>query len=461
MSDRFITEIPLKATPTQESVLNKRFEAARQVYNACLGESLRRLKLMRESKDWQKARLLPKGKERTAEFVRLNKEFGFREYDIHFFAKQFGYSWLGYHLDSQTIKKLASRAFTWVSEYLFDPKRGRPKFKRFGQLNSVEGVTNLQGIIWRDDCVVWNSGRNGKKIKLEAIIDYDDPIMSHGLNSEIKFVRLIRRELNGKTRFFAQLVNVGKPYKRHSLGKGVVGLDIGPSTVAVVSQDMAFLKQFCAELEDIQRDIRLLQRKVDRQRRANNPDNYNTDGTVKPRSQLKRWVKSNRQLKTEIKLSELKRKQAEYRKSLHGQLINQILQMGNVIRLEKLSYVAFQKMFGKSVGMRAPGMFVARLKQKMDDYDGLVEEFSTYSTKLSQLDHKTGEFKKKSLSQRWHKFDDGEVVQRDLYSAFLATCIEDGTFNAVVANEQWPRVGPLLQAALDDIDQNGPTSFGL
>jgi len=38
-----------------------RLEAVRQVYNACLGESLKRLTLMRESREYQAARKLPNG----------------------------------------------------------------------------------------------------------------------------------------------------------------------------------------------------------------------------------------------------------------------------------------------------------------------------------------------------------------------------------------------------------------
>ena len=459
----FVTVIPLRVTSAQGSALNKRFEAARQVYNACLGEGLKRLGLMRQSKAWQAARRMPKGKDRSKAFRDLNEQFGFRKYDMQSYAKQFGYSWTGHHLDSQTVKQLAVRAFTWVEQYVFDAGRGKPKFKRFGELNAVESINNVQGIVWRDGQVIWNAGRYGKKLVLDSIIDDADPVMQHGLSCRVKYVRLVRRSLNGKARFYAQLVCEGKALKRFEMGEGVVGLDIGPSTVAVVGPEQAQLKLFCEELADSKAEERRLQRKLDRQRRANNPDNYNADGTIKPRSQRKRWVKSNRQRETERKLAEVRRKQREYRRSLHGQLINEILRMGDVVKLEKLSYRAFQRMFGKSVSVQAPGMFVARLRQKMHDYGGLVDEFSTYQTKLSQVDHKTGEYTKKPLSQRWHKFDDGERVQRDLYSAFLAACVEDGQLSKTLADEQWSHVKPLLDAAVLDAKdfEKRPSSFGL
>jgi hypothetical protein len=70
------------------------------------------------------------------------------------------------------------------------------------------------------------------------------------------------------------------------------------------------------------------QRQLDRQRRANNPDNYNPNGTVKRGPKV--WRKSARQRRSRANLAELQRKQAARRKSLHGQLVNRVLRMGSV-----------------------------------------------------------------------------------------------------------------------------------
>jgi hypothetical protein len=45
----FVCEVPLQASPAQERLLLARLEAARQVYNACLGQARRRVRLVRES----------------------------------------------------------------------------------------------------------------------------------------------------------------------------------------------------------------------------------------------------------------------------------------------------------------------------------------------------------------------------------------------------------------------------
>ncbi|MDN5348299.1 MAG: hypothetical protein PWP65_1863 [Clostridia bacterium] len=48
-------EIPLRVSPPQEKALLVRLEAARQLYNACLGEAVKRVRLIQQSRLWQKA----------------------------------------------------------------------------------------------------------------------------------------------------------------------------------------------------------------------------------------------------------------------------------------------------------------------------------------------------------------------------------------------------------------------
>ena len=505
-SPTFVTEIPLVVTPSQEKILLKRFEAARKVYNACVGEGLKRLRLMRQSKAYQAASKLPKGDsksddpikqkqatDRQEAFAAIRQDFDMiGDYSLHKYAQQFGRCWITHHLGSQVVKAIATKAYRSVNEYALGI-RGRPKFRRYGEYKSVKSGNFGKELLFEcldgEWIVSWRIGRVegklGKILNLKTIVDTNDPVIRHGLQSRLKHVQIIYKELAGKKRFFAQLINEGTPYEHITPGHGVGGVDIGPSTIAGVifsenEQDHAFLKLFCQELADIEQEVAKIQRQISRQQRLNNPDKFGDDwwqkkpggkNWVHKRGKVKKgskgWVKSTRQKENEIKLRELRRKQAAHRQSLHGYLVNRIVETIDEVRLEKLSYKAFQRMFGRSVGMRAPGGFVALLKQRIKQYGGTVHEFSTRNTRLSQLDHKTGELKKKPLSQRWHTFDDGETVQRDLYSAFLAACVEDGVFNATMANELWPGAGSLLRAALNDIETGElegikiPSSFGL
>ncbi len=459
----FITELPVQVTSKQESTILIRFEFARQLYNACLGEGLRRLALMRQSKAYKSARLIPRADglkdDRKRAFDEVRKTHKFRDHDLQAYAATIKMGWIG----SQVVQTVATRAFMAVSQYTYG-KRGLPRFKGCGQFDSIEGKQKAV-VQWDGKALRWGG------LILPAFFPKEgrkgNDVIHHGLKAPLKYVRLVRHKLNGKNRYFVQLVNQGQPFQkeRNSVGEGLVGLDIGPSTIAITAPTVqkAELRQFCDELRKDQRTERVLQRKLDRQRRANNPQNYNENGTVK--NGAKKWVKSRNYHDTQRRLCETIRKLAAHRKSLHGQLVNHVFSLGNEVNLEKLSYRAFQKMFGKSVGMRAPGMFVSMLKRKAVSAGVSVSEFPTRTTKLSQV-CLCGQVKKKSLSERWHICDCGVVAQRDLFSAFLASCVESERLNAELAQELWSSgMDACLRAALSEakpaMGGDFPATFGL
>lgn len=444
-SDSFVLELPLRANPAQERVLLVRLDCARQLYNACLGEALRRLALLRESRVFRAACRLGRGPGRTAEFRRLNESFGFREYDLHAYAARVKNGChLGDHLDIHVCQKVATRAFKSVQEYAFG-KRGRPRFKGFNQFDSVEGKDNATGIRWRADRVLWRG------LELPALFDPRDEhgVQAHGLGCRTKYVRLVRRKLAGKNRFYAQLVQEGQPVARHAVGDGVVGLDLGPSTIAAVSASAAFLEPFCAELSPIRGAVRRLQRRLDRSRRAVNPEAFNADGTVRPGVRLK---KSNAYRRDQARLGDLNRRLAAWRKALQGRLANRVLGLGRFINLEKVSYRAWQRLFGRSVCFRAPGLFVSLLRRKAERAGGAVNEFPTRNG-LSRTCHHCGSVEKKALSKRWHHCDCGIHAQRDLYSAFLAMNVAGDDLDTRQARKAWPGAEPLLRHAVSRCDQ--------
>jgi hypothetical protein len=67
----FVIDIPLIVNSAAESELLSRFQAGRQLYNACLNEAMIRMELMRQSELYQSARKLPKGKARTTAFSEI------------------------------------------------------------------------------------------------------------------------------------------------------------------------------------------------------------------------------------------------------------------------------------------------------------------------------------------------------------------------------------------------------
>ncbi len=351
----------------------------------------------------------------------------------------------------------ANRAFKAVQKVAFGQAK-RVRFKGKNQFKSVEGKTNTTGIRYNKTTahIEW------KGLKLKCIIDLNDKVAIHGLSHRVKYCRIIKRIFNGKARFFVQLILEGKPLikDKNKPTNNTVGLDVGPSTIAYVSDDNAVIERFCDELKDKQKEIRRLQRKLDRQRRANNPQNYNPDGTIKPGK--KTWHESTRYKKTKRKLTELQRKLAAQRKTLHGNLANRILRQGKHVKTEKLScdersesakryFRAFQKNFGKSVKNRAPGMFMEIIRRKAENAGGSVDEFSTKATKLSQYCHKCGKYTKKPLSQRVHTCCNLNI-QRDLYSAFLAGSVVENLLDTADVTKRWRSTEAVLLRAVSELN---------
>ena len=176
-----------------------------------------------------------------------------------------------------------------------------------------------------------------------------------------------------------QLICEGKPYQKpeHTLGEGTVGLDLGPSTLPWWRTTAARLEPFCAELDPQAAQIRREQRHLDRQRRANNPDNYLPDGRVKKgRTRPEALAGVPAAATTQARLADRQRKQAAHRKSLHGRLAHQIVRQGSTFLLEKVSYRAWQRRYGRSIQRRAPGMFVQILTRLAASAGGQVHHRS-------------------------------------------------------------------------------------
>ena len=438
----FLLELPLCVNEGQAKRIRGHLEAGRQLYNAVLSEGQRRLWQMRADPAWQQARSIPRShkQERAAAFSALRVQYRFSEYALHEAVKGLRVSWIAEHLDAVLAQTLATRAYQALNRVCVGEAK-RVRFKSRGRgLGSLENKRNDTGLKF-----VLQSGTEGnrgtliwKEDELEAVIDWNDPVVKHGLGCRIKYARLVQRKASSPQaqgadaqgfRYFVQLALEGVAHqkKKHTVGSDTIGADLGPSTIALVPRAAeANLMVFCAELEPDAQEIRRLQRKMDRQRRAANPGNYDEKGRIKKQGHQKlHWASSRSYAKTRRRKAEKERKLAAHRKSLHGRKVHEIIAVGKTIILEKISYKAWQKQFGKSVGLRAPGMFVDHLRRTVASTGGTLMEIPTRQAKLSQFCHGCGKCVKKPLSQRWHHCACGVgPVQRDLYSAFLASTLD-------------------------------------
>lgn len=264
------------------------------------------------------------------------------------------------------------------------------------------------------------------------------------------YATLVPKKIRGKWRIFVHITIEGKAkpkYRkdgtpRHTFGKGVVGNDIGTQTVAYTSRNEVGLTNLAERGQYTlrqERQERLVKRKMDRSRRATNPNNYNPDGTV--RKGKKVWKYSKRYKKLREWHRELCRKTALNREYANNELANHMRELGDELITEpknasklmrrskettKNSKGKFdkKKRFGKSIAKRCSGGYQATLKQKFENTGGIYREVPN-NYKASQYDHTIDDYVKKKLSERMFRLKGtNEEVQRDWYSSFLLYCYD-------------------------------------
>lgn len=120
--------------------------------------------------------------------------------------------------------------------------------------------------------------------------------------------------------------------------QGAVGVDLGVKYLAVTSDGEVYDNP--KALDAAQRKLRRLQRKLDRQRRTNNPDNYNDNGT--PKRGVK-WVKSNGMKETERQIAKLHYRIASIRGEASHQMTTSLARNYAVIGIEDLNVKGMMK----------------------------------------------------------------------------------------------------------------------
>ena len=272
---------------------------------------------------------------------------------------------------------------------------------------------------------------------------------------KIKYCEIVRLWFKNGWHYYVNLVMTENAPKKLTPGKSIIGIDEGPSTIAATSETSVFLEELSPECKKYNKQIALLQRKIDKSTRNMNPDRYNDDGTTKKKSKdLPAWKFSETCLRNKAKVKELYRKKTEYTKYRHENLLNRMIKDASIFINEPMDFKALakrvketsrqdktsvvmklngieqiiykykrKKRFGKSISDRSPSLVISRLKQKCNQYGLVYIETDKWKYKASQYDHVLDEYIKSELSQRFKKIGD-YTVQRDLYSSFLQSCMD-------------------------------------
>ena len=458
----FIVEFPLKTEKYQEDILNKRFEIGRQIYNSLVNVTQKRYREMIKTKKYRTLLSSLSGNKKIDKPIwkqinDIRKQYDMSEYSFHSDVKSIQHHFKD-NIDAATAQKIATEL--WSSyDKLFYGNGKKVYYKKYGEFNSLESKSNNSGIRFKEDMILWN------ELEIPVIIDYDNYYEYQAMQSKICYNRIVRKYVRNKYKYYVQIVFKGNPPLKvdtktgeikHYIGTGDVGLDIGTRTVAISSQSDVKILELADRVQNIENQKIKLLKKMDRSRRATNPDNYNDNGTIKKQGNKKVvWDKSNHYIKYQNELKELYRKQADIRKYQHECLANYIVSLGNKVYVEKMNFAGLQKRakntekndkgkfkrkkrFGKSLANKAPSKLLTIIDRKLGYYGEKLIKINTFEAKASQFNHFNGTYTKKSLSQRWNDFN-GIKIQRDLYSAFLIMNISEDlkSFDIDKCNERF------------------------
>lgn len=452
-----VIQLPINTTNYDDLIFSKLFRSAEKIENKVMyhvKQQVYEMKKTKTYKKWLHRYIEPKNnKEKQIAKKKLHEltiKFGLTKNLIEQYAKKQNIAYKGCIQASMT-QWLADNVYTSLEKVLYG-NGNHFNFKKFGDCNYIRTKFNSTGFIYKPELqsVIYK----GRVYKL--IVRDKDYYAKEMLSiKDIAYTALVRESYKHGYRYFFQITFKNTPYPKKQIGKGIVGIDIGTSTIAVVGDNNIIFEPLLPDIDKYNKQIIQKQKELERSRRVTNPDNYNEDGTIKKSNTKLTWVRSNHYNKTLFELKNLYRKRQGYKKTYIGNLTNRILEMGNTFVKEDMDFKALQKRskttdksdktidvvkkdgsvkqvkknkkkkrFGKSLNNHSPATVILKLEQKLNNRLSNSVTVNKTNYKASQYNHIKDEYIKTDLNERIKQIGD-IPVQRDLYSAFLLKSYKD------------------------------------
>jgi hypothetical protein len=429
--------IPLEASQRDIHIVSGAMGIVGKLRNAVLGEMLNRVDQMRQDTRWQDAAKIFDQKKKGKAYQELRKDYGITAYDVvgvchkHWKASR----WMENRIGARIAIALAAEILQNLDEYIYGRAK-RPRFKPSYERNTVWNSDNKSGLLLRDGHIKWSI--NTKRKCLGIPLDMHSisvPRRQHleGRLAEggLRRVGIKREMIRGEMRLFAIICLEGAPYRSADYlstidrsNRDIVGLDLGPTWLAVVAEGEA-KEMPIATLERIQQDkaMRLkernLKRAADRSRKASNlharrKDSRSIKGVRQPQ-------RSKRGQQRQQWLDGTKRKDRINRQKDRINAVRQVTTSGIHISLEELNYKSWQRSFyGKRTLITAPGDFTVRLQREAEMLGGSVYLVDPRQARASQTCLCGKHVGKKPLKERIHSCPYcGLEAHRDMVSAAL------------------------------------------
>ena len=448
----FVLSLPLKLEPWQEHRLDKALEVNRQIYNAMLREGLKRYRQMAQTRAFRKlqedlrASREPEERKRIyRELDKLRERYRLRPYDFSKDSTAYRRHFRE-NTDAPIVQNLAasvSRAVLGLS----DGRAEKAFYKPEGGLNCISGKTNHTSIRYKDGILYW------KKLRLKTL-EKGSAYERQALEQTICFCRIKRKLIRGKFRYYAELVMKGSCPVRKVIPareKGTVGIKSSLSSVTAVSAGEILKLQLPRSSDTLEAQRKELARKLERSRRATNPQNYEKNGTI--RKGIFLWRQSINYRNLIKQYAEILRMQRVRRDELQRACMERLLEMGDCFVYEELSYRSM-KYGGRKIEDAAPAAFFRKFRRKAENQGRSGLAANHLQTQSSSFDHSAGAVRKtkplrsKPPSAKAVRVIEGQEIESQCYGAFLLRHLdpESGQIDADRCRQEFSQFLELYQS---------------
>ena len=485
-----ILELPLITEPWQKTVLNKKMECVRKIYNSMLSVQLKKYHEMTKTQEWRSLNdiireelkkadasgIKKNSKELQAAYDRKNaimREWGFSDFDFRLLAIEHS-KYYQKHVSSNMAVIGVGMSMWSAFEKLFFGNGEKVSFKKFGTVSSLvsngkSGIRFIQEDDGRYSVVLSNRMAKSKPITL-YIKGPNTMYDREMLNANIKMVRVVRKIEKGHENFYVQLTGDRSPFEKidsegnlkHPLGSGLVGICIFRGMLCAVSDTETYSVNLIPDEETYTAKKVELSRELEHLRRVNNPNNYNEDGTIKKgiieedgkRHRLV-WVETNHYKKVKAQLKELHRKHTAKKNLLQNEVVNHLLSMGDSFKMMDVSFLTTKpewdeenplpnseykkkKARRRSIQEAAPSMLLSKLDRKLNGK--LLEPIKRIELPetLYWYQHDKG-VSDKDLFAGSNIMVAGKVISHTMYRAFLIRHFDEKlkVYDQKALSEEW------------------------
>lgn len=476
---------PLKTEPWQEDRLNKKMESARKIYNVMVAKYRKTYQKMINCMEWKesteiikeelnkvedgtkKAKKSPALKAAYDIRNRLTKEYGLTEYAIASSSICHAAHYKAAIPSTMAQMTVGARIWTAVNRLLYG-NGSQIHFKRYGTLNSLrtDGKSGIRLLSDSNGYFLLFSNRraHAKEMKIYIDIREDDSYAATMLNCPVKVITVTRSLENNKWHYYAQLsVDVSDCLDiirlNNVIGAGRVGIAIWRGECYAVSDES--IKRFVLAPGQDEFEVKRneLNRRIEHLRRHNNPNNYNSDGSIIA-GRLE-WYQSHEYKDLVRKKRELERVYREQLKLHRQTIVRDIMSMGDEFLIQDSSYITKKEEYNpedgktatdykkakerrRAIQIGAPADLIATLNQKLDIY-GLSVTKVKISEDLYWYQHDVG-ISSKALLATHNCSIAGIDVSQTAYRAWLLLGYdpENNEYDQAKLREIWPSFKNIL-----------------